>query len=214
MSKLALVHVLPAAVAVALVAVACTSGSSESSGALADAGADDAAESAVDGKALGPDAGGEAGVTDPNVCEGTCKTTQGGASFNGKEASFDRAQFGFDAEAGPPRYYVEAYAGGDPACPSQSSPTPDRTLIVAGIRRGAPGKTFTKADGLSVTMLDFKGDLLPDPKPVSATDAVVTVIAEDPAAAPQWVAIEVQAAFANGGGVKGHFYATRCASLD
>ncbi len=189
------------------IAVACSSSSSSPSGGSEPTPAD--VDAAVGKRTEVPDA---ATSVDPTVCEGPCKVTTGVASFGGKEISFDRAQFGLDGDAGS-RFRVEAHVGGDPACPTQDSPTPDQTLIVAGIPRGAPGKALTKADGVTATLIDFKGGLLASAKPASATDLLLTVTAQDPAASPQWVGFELQATFPTGA-VKAYFYAVRCASLD
>jgi hypothetical protein len=189
-------------------AVACSSSSSSSS-----SGGSEPTPADVDasvGKRT--DASDAAPSVDPAACEGPCKVTTGVASFGGKEVSFDRAQFGLDGDAGS-LLRVEAHVGGDPACPTQASPTPDQTLIVAGMPRGAPGKALTKADGVTATLIDFKGGLLSSAKPESATDLLLTVRAQDPAASPQWVGFEIQATFPTGA-VKAYFYAARCASLD
>ncbi len=148
----------------------------------------------------------------PPACEGACKTTDAKAAFMTTQP-FDRAQFGLEGEAGAPRYYVEAYAGGDPACPTKDSVSPERTFIVSNLPRGSAGQAFTKADGVTGALLDFKGNLLSSPKPESATSITVTLGPADAAADAQWVAFDVDATFPSGT-IKGHFYATRCTTLD
>ena len=92
-----------------------------------------------------------------------------------------------------------------------SSPTPDYTLIVNAVPRGAVGRKLTERDGVTGAFFDFKGDLgLP---PIAkAITMNVTVIGEDSATPPMWVALDVNAGFAEGN-VTGHLYAAYCASL-
>lgn len=190
-------------------AVACSSTSPTSSTSSSSSGGEPSVEDAG-GKAT--DAS-DASSVDPGTCEGTCKVTEGIASFGGKQVTFERANFGLDGDAGS-LLRAEAYVGGVPGCPTADSKDPDQLLVVAGIPRGAAGKSFTKADGVAVSLFDFKGNLLATPKPASATEVTVTVRAQDPSASPQWVAFDVQASFGGNDVVKAGFYATRCTSLD
>jgi hypothetical protein len=163
-----------------------------------------------------PDGGtaeaGDAGTT-PGTCEGACKTTSLTASFGGKDRVLVRAQFGTEpSDAGGSQLHTESHLGGAAACPSQTSPTPDYTLIVTGIARGgAPARQLSKADGVTSAFFDFKGDLGLPPL-TKATSIDVTVIAEDSATPPKWVAFDVDAVFSEGT-VKGHLYAEFCQSL-
>lgn len=135
------------------------------------------------------DAGAETGVA---ACDTTCRKLAFTATFDGAAAAFDRAQFGI--ETGGTRR-VEAYGGGDPACPSESSPTPDRTLIFVGIGGDAP----------KVSYFDFVGSGAPV---VKATAVKVTnvVMLDDV------VAFDVDATFPSGS-AKGHIASSLCASL-
>jgi len=178
----------------------------------ADAGPDDAGSADAGPTDTGqPDAGttdaggGDAGEPDAG-------TTDAGAAtdlvitFRGTTASFDRAQHGLEGDGG---LYVEAHFGGDPACPGPSSPTPDRTLIIAGLRWPGDGGAQTYADGVRVTLLDFRGNLSPNP-----FDRAVAV-----RAVPRLVVPGVQVSFTldatfDGGVVRGAFDAPHCASLD
>jgi hypothetical protein len=136
------------------------------------------------------------------------------ATINTVERLLDRSQWGSTAIDGGTGIYLEAHRGGDPACPTSSSPTPDYTLIVANIPRGAVGAKYTMADGVRVAYFDFKGDQVTDGggNPiVRATSAMVTIVAIDSAAQGS-VEVEVDATFPSGT-VKGRAYATFCQSL-
>jgi hypothetical protein len=128
------------------------------------------------------------------------------AIFGATRAPFDRAQHGLEGDGG---LYVEAHFAGDPACPGPSSPTPDRTLIVAGLRWPGDGGPQTYADGVRVTLLDFAGNLSPNP-----FDRAVTVRAVARSVQPGvLVSFTLEATF-DGGVVTGGFEAPHCASLD
>ena len=127
------------------------------------------------------------------------------ARFGSATGGFDRAQHGV---VGTDGVLVEAHFGGDPACPTMSSPTPRRTLVLSGVRAGRPG-VQTRADGVSATLLDFGGDLTSAPL-ARATSIEVTPRAIDRGAS---VSLEITATFP-GGTVTGSFVAPHCASLD
>jgi hypothetical protein len=191
---------LSSIVALAIVGVVACSSSTVAGTAApnADGGASDAAsEAAADASST--------------TCAGPCTTMTLAADFGGQKRALVRAQFGTQAGDAGAELHLEAHAGGDPACPTQTSPSPDSTLVLTGVPRGAAGQTLTQADGLSAAFLDFKGDLgLP---PVTkATQLRVTVVAEDPASPPAWVALDVSATFSQGT-IAGHVYAGYCASL-
>lgn len=154
-----------------------------------------------------PDAGGpDAG------CTGACRTLALGATYGAVTASFERAQFGRD-KTGPnvSGVTVEVHAGGAPECPKQNSPTPDRTLVVSGIKVGSEGKTLTLADGLAVTLLDFK-ELLTKKPLDKATAAKLTVVAIE-GSPPDKVAFDLEATFEEGT-IRGHVFADHCATMD
>jgi hypothetical protein len=138
----------------------------------------------------------------------TGKPTAIDARLGGVTRSLDRAQFGNESEDGGNRVRLEAHAGGDPACPTPSSPTPDRTLVVANVPRAAPGTSFTHEDGVRASYFDFAGDQIPS-VPLSRASAVTITIAYSDA---ELFEIDVDATFPEGT-VKGHAAASFCASL-
>jgi hypothetical protein len=168
-----------------------------------------------------PDDGGgpitklDAGADAPSgTCEGTCKTTALVVDIGGKMRTLVRAQFGTQQGDGGAELYTESHLGGSAACPTPQSPSTDYTLIVAPVPRGATGKKLSDRDGITSTFFDFKGDLgVASPSGFTkALGVSVTVVAEDPATPPAWVAFDVVAAFTEGQ-VKGHVYAEYCDSL-
>jgi hypothetical protein len=185
--------------------------------------------------AVSPDGGGSAVVSDgeggsiadastdttsattdapATACEGTCKITSLVGDFGGKKRTLVRAQFGTQPGDGGTELHTESHLGGDPACPTMSSPSPDYTLIVTSIPRGATGKKLSQNDGIKAVFFDFKADLgLAAPSGISKSLSVnITVVAEDPATPPAWVAVDVTAGFTEGS-VAGHLYAEYCQSL-
>lgn len=188
--------------AVLAVAAACSSSSTGGGPEAPDAAADDA----------GADAGG--GADAGTACDDACRATALTATFGAKSGGLERAQHGVDHGDAGETLHVEAHHGGDPACPTASSPTPDRTFVLSGVPSAATaGASFTQADGVTAAFLDFKGDVLPDVPLTKATKVTVKVVAADRASPPAWIALDVDATFAEGN-VKGHAYAERCASLD
>lgn len=144
-------------------------------------------------------------------------TTALEADINGVKRPLDRAQFGDERpDGGAQLLYVEAHSGGDPACPDAdggAGASPARTVIVANVPRAAAGTSFTKADGVAVTLLDFDGSQIPGNPPfVKATALTVTVVAIDPAPTPSFVDLDLDATFAEGT-VKGRIHAEYCASM-
>jgi hypothetical protein len=97
--------------------------------------------------------------------------------------------------------------GGAAGCPTATSPTPDRTLVIAGLPR-AFSITRTYADGVRASLLDFKGTLTMEPL-LRAT----AVTATPTGATDEYVAFDLDATFA-AGRISGHVYATHCASMD
>lgn len=164
--------------------------------------------------AAAPEAGsGDVAVADaaadaPASCEGACRATALTARFGGAQGGLERAQYGDDRDdAGQPTLHVEAHLGGDPACPNEQSPTPQRTLVLSGVRPGAAGEVRTYEDGARASFLDFQGDLVSAPI-VRATAVKVTF----GPSGTDWVAFELEATFPDGS-IVGHVYAERCASL-
>lgn len=148
------------------------------------------------------DAGGEAGARP------TGKPTSLDATLGGVSRTLDRAQFGNDVGDAGSLVRVEVHAGGDPACPTEMSPTPDRTLVVANVPRAPAGSSFTHADGVRVSYFDFAGDQIPSVPIARASSATVTIAYAD----EMLVEVDVEATFPEGT-VTGHATAQFCASL-
>lgn len=155
----------------------------------------------------------DAGVTpDSGVDAGLDGGSDAGAAdflvvtIGSRSGAFDRAQHGLEPDGG---LYLEAYFGGDPACPTQTSPTPERTLIIAGLHAMPDGGAIRYADGLRVTLLDFSGALTSAPF-LRAVTARATPLSVVPGTL---VSFSLEAAF-DGGTVQGRFSAAHCASLD
>jgi hypothetical protein len=210
---LATLGVAACLVASSVVAVACSSSSSAGAAFPDGGGTSDAAPE--DGSS--PTDGGAADATDggASACEGTCKTTALVADFGGKKRTLVRGQFGTQQGAdGGAELHTESHLGGQSGCPTQQSPSPDYTLIVTAVPRGATGKKLSERDGLTSAFFDFKGDLgLAAPSGITKAIALnVTVVGEDPATPPSWVALDVVASFTEGE-VRGHLFAEYCDSL-
>ncbi len=200
-----------------LFAVACSSSPSNAVAQYPDSGGKSLAtpdDGSTTESATDAGGGGASGA-----CEGTCKTTSLVVDIGGKKRTLVRAQFGTQqgnggqADGGA-ELHTESHLGGQAACPSASSPSPDYTLIVTSVPRRAAGRKLTDRDGITSAFFDFKGDLgLAAPSGITkALGVSVTVVGEDPATPPAWVALDVVAAFTEGE-VKGHLYAEYCDSL-
>lgn len=152
----------------------------------------------------GTDAKGTTGLT-------PTKKTALEVTIAAKKRPIDRAQFGIDRGDAGDTFHIEAHAGGDPKCPDNTSPSPDRTLIVSGLPKGAAvGTKLTKADGVSATFLDFTDEQLTEPPFFTkATALTVTIVAVTGTTA---IELEIDATFAEGT-AKGRLYATFCESL-
>jgi hypothetical protein len=169
----------------------------------------------ADGGETTSDAGTDTGnPSPPGTCEGACKTTSLMADFGGKKRTLVRAQFGTQPGDGGVDLHTESHLGGAAACPSETSPSPDYTLLVTPIPRGAAGRKLSDRDKVTSNFFDFKGDLgLAAPSGITKAITVnLTVTAEDPSTPPKWVAIDVSAAFREGE-ITGHLYAELCDSL-
>ena len=160
------------------------------------------------GATLDGDAGGSGdGDAGPDATSPT-RTTHVEAKINDVSRTLERAQFGVTKEGASETLHLEAHEGGVAECPEKE--TPKRTLVVTDLPKGEPGARFTKSDGISVTLLDFAGDQIDDPRPITtATAVMVTIVAIDAEAS---VEIEVDATFAEGT-AKGRIYATYCADM-
>jgi hypothetical protein len=154
-----------------------------------------------------PAATGDAGTADaPADCQGACAQTTLQATFGAMRGAFDRAQHG---NAGASGLRVEAHFGGDPACPSPTSPTPRRTVVFTGVRATADATPQTEADGVRATLFDFGGDLVSAPL-VRATSVRVVPRAWMRSG---YVSLQVTVTFP-GGTITGGLFAPHCPSLD
>ena len=167
-----------------------------------DAGASDAGMDRGDG---GVDPGLDAGFGE---CAGACATTDALATFGSAEERFDVAYFGVETDG---RLRIEMHGDAAPGCPTMSSPTPGRTLVVHGL--SAPMDRTAQSEGLSVTLFDFDGTLTPEPL-LRAESATVTPVAfRLSPSSESFVAFAIEVTFASGS-IAGHGHATHCASLD
>lgn len=160
-----------------------------------DAGAQDAGTDAFDG---------DAGLL--STCTGDCARTAMTAGFGGEMAPLDVAYFGFNADG---TLYIEAHHDA-PACPTEDSPSPDRTLVLGAI----PVPTGAGPVMVNGSFLEFEGVF--DLPPFIRADEVIVVgraIDLDPRETG-FVRLDVDATFPAGGTIQGALYATHCASLD
>jgi hypothetical protein len=166
---------------------------------------------AAEGAAPFPSGVADAGSTDAG-CTGACRSLSLDATYGAKTAKFERAQFGWDKTGTTVSgVTTEIHAGGAPECPKQSSPTPDRTLIVSGVPTGATGRTLTLADGVAVTLLDFKEALTKKPLDKATAAKITGITLEgDP---PEKVVFDLEATFEEGT-IKGHVFADHCTTMD
>lgn len=169
---------------------------------------DDGGAPPVDARATddSPTDGGGGGFT---TCTGGCRTTTLTATFGADTRTLERAVYGITTAGATQTLHVEAYRGGDPGCPTQSSATPDYTMILGQV----PIPTSSDPTTSPGNLLDFAGDLLDGPLGAAATGVIVSPVAADPSAIPPFVALDVQLTFA-AGTITGHLFATHCASLD
>ncbi|MFO0557708.1 MAG: hypothetical protein U0269_06785 [Polyangiales bacterium] len=143
-------------------------------------------------------------TTDAGSCSGACATTMLTATFGANSGPFDRAQHGVEPSG---NVYIEAHFGGSPLCPTMTSPTPDRTLVIANVMPTMAEQTY--ATGVRATLLDFRSTFTTT-LPLRATDVRITPRFVSPGAA---VSYTFSATFA-GGTISGSFFAPHCASLD
>jgi hypothetical protein len=222
-----------------LLVSACSSSSSSTTDARLSADirpVDSAADSTVDvapeldSKAVdrGPVYRDVGSVTDsglPSACTGNCAVQSVTATFGQVSEPLERAVYGVDRDKqGNPGTYIEALHGGFAGCPEQSSPTPERTLIISGLPLPRSGPALTLSDGLVVSLLDYKGTLLAGSPVAKATSASVTFRAANvcpscvgkpaPSDPNGFVALEIDATFPDSGRVSGYLYAVHCDSLD
>lgn len=136
-------------------------------------------------------------------------TTSTELVFRNVARTLARAQFGIDHGPDGDTFHIETHEGGDPKCPDSTTPSPNRTMIVKGVKQVAAGTKLTEADGVSASFLDFTGDQINDLPFVKATAITVTVVAITDAS----IELEVEATFGTEGTAKGRIAAAFCQSL-
>lgn len=197
---------------VTLSLAACSKDDPPSGAGGAGGASDAAAPDAADGTRADGGAGQDAEATDATAPGKTALE----AKINGVSRPLDRAQLGTERDdAGAALLYVEAHSGGDPACPDPdggAAPSPERTLVLSGVPRGAPGSSHTFSDGVRAAYFDFTGDQLSDAPLTKATAVTATIVAVDSADPPASADIDIEATFPEGT-VTGRVHATYCASL-
>jgi hypothetical protein len=144
---------------------------------------------------------------DPNAPPGDGGTynTMLTATFGARGGPFDSARHGRQGTNG---IYLEAYLGGDPACPEANSPTPQRTLVLTGLRTNVTG-VQTSATGVRAVLLDFSGGLIATP---TARATMVEVTPQELGAGTR-VRADIRVTF-EGGTITGVVDAPWCRSLD
>lgn len=179
------------------------------------------------------DAGADAGVSDATitdagglstVCEGDCQRLTATVELNAVQATFEEAFYGLSISASAPgvaKLYIEASLQGGAGCPTEASPTPVWLLVVSNIP--VPLSVDPVSDGLSVTFVDFSGQLLMTGPISRATSSQVQLTSAQlciecvgmpaPSQPDGHVALDVMATFPEGSAT-GHIYATHCDSLD
>ncbi len=179
------------------------------------------------------DAGADAGVSDATVtdagglstvCEGDCQALTAVVELNSTQATFQKAFYGLSISTSNPgvaQLYIEASMEGGAGCPMESSPTPDWLLVISNIP--VPLSADPVSDDLSVTFVDFSGQLLMNSPISRATTSEVQLTSAQlciecvgmtaPSQPDGHVALDVMATFEQGSAM-GHIYATHCDSLD
>ena len=201
--KILLVPIMMAALALTCV-VACSDSDGTASNPGTEAGRADLDGATPSDSGTDPTPGEDGSVTPPAKKETSVDVTLATVA-----RALVRAQFGRSKSDAGDTLYIEAHEGGDPACPTETSPTPKRTLIMSNVPIAAVGSVFTKQDGIAITLLDFTGDQLGTKPATTATALTVTIvsIAADTSVEPEGEATLLE------GTATGHVYATYCASL-
>jgi hypothetical protein len=154
------------------------------------------------GTAQPPDAPPDDDVS--TTCTDACEVTELTAMFQTTRV-LDRAVFGINTADST--LHVEAYGGGAAGCPSETSPTPDYTLVLGKVAMPT-GTAPTMSPG---NVLDFVGDLLGGELGAQAHIVLVNAVAA--AENLEFIALDLYLEFI-GGTLSGHLYATHCDSLD
>lgn len=216
-------------VAMATLALACSSESGEAD--------DDGATGGAAGGAAGGNAGGNAGGGGqstggtgggssgelPNSCDDACQTLSAVIDFGNGQRIIERAFYGLTVSSGASTIYVELSRGGGESCPTMSSPTPERLVLLHDVPIPVTTTEVTETDGITAQYFDFVGDDLPTSVQTPGTSITVTPRAIDvcvdcfgeppPSDADGFFAFDVNVAF-DGGTAAGSVYATHCDSLD
>jgi hypothetical protein len=146
----------------------------------------------------------------PTTCDGPCRTTDLTATFGATTRQLDHAFYGITSTATGMTLHVEAHRGGSMACPTQTSPTPDYTLVLGRV----PVPTSTTPLTSRADLLDFTGDLLGGNQVgAEATTVELTPVAANLTGPDGLVALDLALTFDNGT-LSGHLFATHCPSLD
>jgi len=195
---------------------ASSAGSSGAAGATGTAGVGGAAAGGMAGGS-GADQGGEGGAAGAPLVPAEMNLS---IVKNDVAYPLERAQFGLTKITEGHEIYVEAHFGGDPACPTESSPSPDRTLIITGLLAEDPsGTVVTEATHARANLLDFEGAITTEPilKGTTVTltslesNACPDCAAGDPS---RFVGFVIDATLSDGTKVTGTVRATHCGSLD
>jgi hypothetical protein len=177
-----------------------------------------AAAPTTDGSASTEDAGSDAPMsTTPATCDDACRKTDLVVTFDGNSEKLTRAQFGFVVSdgGGAQKLHIEAHDGGSPACPTESSPTTDRTLVLEDVPVRDPDTEVTSSDGVRAAFFDFAGTLLPNTPLAKATKVTLrTRAVVDEANVLRGIAFDVDIVFPQHMTLKGHLFAEHCASMD
>lgn len=197
-------------------------------GGIADGGSTDR-DAAVDLGSSGDagidaaDAAADAADSGSSDCEGECRLVDARASFGEASVDFERAFYGLtgpgQSGSGEWEVYVEMYAGGADGCPQEGSPTPDQSVVIAGLPLPDTADQLDESAGLVVSMFDFVGSLTQEPLARAMGEAVTdfqgNVCTECDGDDPTgWVAFDLTAPFTGEDEIAGHVYATHCTSLD
>lgn len=209
--------------------IACSSSSSTSAptntasdgGSSGDASnvpsADDGGASSADSAATGPDSSSASGTLSAS-CDGDCAKTDITVTFSSQSKPLTRAQFGLvTSDGGATLIHLEAHDGGSAACPTESSPTTLRTLVVEDIPVPADGSVITSAQGVTAAFFDFEGSLLANSPYAKASTLSLkpsALILDDNGKLPSKLAVDIEMTFPDGGTLMGHAYAEHCTSMD
>ncbi len=154
------------------------------------------------------------------ACDQACRTQTLTATFGATTEPFERAVYGVTSPAKSVsktwELHVEAMHGGFAGCPVETSPTPKRALVIAGLP--VPFATPRSYDqGARASLLDYSSTLTTEPilraTKVLATPRATDVCTDCATHDAGFVAFDLEAMF-DGGTLRGHVYAIHCDSMD